>query len=80
MKKAVAFGFFVLAAFLGAALVIIGITTDMEMAVWFGMLIIAIGIMNLAAKIVLIEDKKLMRTIPVETKKPKKRAKKGRKR
>jgi cytochrome c biogenesis protein CcdA len=57
MKKVIAMGFLILAIMIGSVSVIAGTVTDTEILVWLGMVIIAIGVVNLLLKMISIEPK-----------------------
>lgn len=86
MKKAIAFGLFVISILIGSTFVIIGTASETDTIVWAGMVIIALGVMNLAFKITVpevrphvtlkvVEPKKVAKK-PVKKKKPTKISKK----
>ncbi len=51
MKNTIALGLFVISVLFGMALVIFGTVNGLEIFVWAGMIIIAIGVINLVVKI-----------------------------
>lgn len=73
MKKAIAFGLFVISILIGATFVIVGTTTPSDFAVWAGMIIIALGTINLAFKIIVPETRPHVTLRVVEPKKIKKK-------
>ncbi len=80
MKKAVAFGMFIISLLLGASFVIIGTTTMTQSAVWLGMILIMLGTINLAIKVTVPEAKHVPRPVqPMPVKKTRKKSKKRRK-
>ncbi|MDD5416772.1 MAG: hypothetical protein PHU12_02230 [Candidatus Aenigmarchaeota archaeon] len=75
MQKIMALGFLVLSVLIGSAMVVVGTSTEVEATVWTGMLIIALGIINLAIKLVFPEQKKF-EAKKIAKKRPKKAKKK----
>jgi len=73
MKKAIAFGLFVISILIGSTFVIIGTSGESDMIVWSGMVIIALGVMNLAFKITVPEIKSHVSLKVVEPKNVQKR-------
>jgi len=62
MHKAIAFGFFVISIILGSMLVVAGAPAQITAFVWFGMIIIALGTINLAIKLTFVEETKRIET------------------
>lgn len=82
MKKAVAFGLFVISILIGSTFVVVGTTGESDLSVWTGMLLIALGTINLAFKIIVPQEKPhvtLKVVEPVKVKKVHKKKKKQKK-
>ncbi|MBU3896919.1 MAG: hypothetical protein KJ697_03220 [Nanoarchaeota archaeon] len=57
MKKIVAMSLLILSIMIGSIFVIAGTVSDTEFFIWVGMVIIAIGVINLLLKMIIIEPK-----------------------
>ncbi len=57
MKIAIAFGLFAISLIMGIALVILGAALTTEVFIWTGMLLIALGVLNLAVRLIFPEPK-----------------------
>jgi len=73
MRKAVAFGLFVITMLIGSGFVIIGTSTEADVYVWIGMIMIALGVLNLAISATIPVMEPHVRLEVVEPKKPVKR-------
>jgi len=51
MRKSIAFGLFVISMLFGSAFVITGTVMEIEPVIWIGMIMITLGILNLAIQV-----------------------------